>query len=99
MAASQSSDRSAEGLVHLLTPLPDVPAASASFPRPLTSFVGRQREVAAVRDLLRREDVRLVTLTGPGGVGKTRLAVAVAEGLAGAFADGAAFVPLASVRS
>ncbi len=66
-------------------------------PVPLTSFIGRARELAAVAALLREEDVRLVTLTGPGGVGKTRLALRVAEELAPDFADGVAFVPLAPV--
>jgi non-specific serine/threonine protein kinase len=67
-------------------------------PRPLTSFVGREDEVAAVCDLLGRPDVRLVTLSGPGGVGKTRLALRAAEELAPVFTDGAAFVDLAPVR-
>jgi len=66
-------------------------------PSPPTALVGRRLEVAAVDALLRREDVRLVTLTGPGGVGKTRLALAAAEELAGELDDGAVFVDLAPV--
>jgi excisionase family DNA binding protein len=74
-------------------------AWAPSLPTPLTGFVGREREVDALCALLRREDVRLVTLTGPGGVGKTRLALRVASTLQSAFPDGAAFVPLAPVRA
>src|SRR5688572_26154761 len=77
---------------------PDSPGVRlAGVPHPATSFVGREREVATVAALLRHEDVRLLSLTGTGGVGKTRLAVRVAEEVAGAFADGVVFVPLAGI--
>jgi predicted ATPase len=59
--------------------------------------VGREQEIASISDLLLRDDVRLVTLTGPGGVGKTRVALAVAERAQEHFRDGVCFVALATV--
>ena len=64
----------------------------------LTPLIGREGEVELVRRRLRGDDVRLVTLTGPGGTGKTRLAVAVAAAMQDDFADGATFIDLAPIR-
>jgi predicted ATPase/class 3 adenylate cyclase len=66
-------------------------------PLPATSFIGRETEVAEVIGYLLGPDVRLLTLTGPGGVGKTRLALAVTRQLRDGFPAGIAFVPLAPV--
>jgi predicted ATPase/class 3 adenylate cyclase len=64
-----------------------------------TSFLGREHEVQRVADLLRRPEVRFLTLTGPGGTGKTRLALQAAAELLDEFADGVYFVPLASLTN
>lgn len=66
-------------------------------PVPLTPLIGREREVAAICDLLQEARVRLVTLIGPGGVGKTHLGLQVALDLLNDFDDGVCFVPLASI--
>ena len=65
-----------------------------NLPPQLTPMVGREEEMAAVCDLVAREDIRLVTLTGPGGTGKTRLSLQVGTELIDAYPDGVWFVPL-----
>ena len=67
-------------------------------PKPLTSLVGRDRDVQAGVNLMQRGEVRLLTLHGPGGIGKTRLAIEIAERLADVFPDGVWFVGLTETR-
>ena len=79
-------------------PLRTLDARPHNLPAQATPLVGRERELKAVRDLVLRQDTRLVTLTGPGGTGKTRLALQVAAEVIDVFRDGVFFVNLTSVR-
>jgi predicted ATPase/transcriptional regulator with XRE-family HTH domain len=80
----------------------NAPPRSATLPTPPTALVGREHDVAAVMHLVRRgvetSGSRLVTLLGPGGIGKTRLALAVAAAIQPAFPDGVVFVDLSTLR-
>ena len=87
-----------EGLRAEFPPVKSLGAAS-SLPVPATALVGRDGELAALTNLLRAPDTRLVTLTGAGGSGKTRLAIALATEQVGMFPDGVYFVSLAEVGS
>jgi len=85
-----------EGLVSEFPPLRSQRPAASRLPTPLSCFVGRERELGEVRAELSR--TRLLTLTGPGGIGKTRLSLQAAAESGPDFADGVFFVPLAQVR-
>jgi predicted ATPase len=75
-------------------PAMQVETRPTNLPVSRTGFVGREREAVVARELLMRQEVRLLTVTGPGGIGKTRLAVEVASGLAEQFPGGIYFVAL-----
>jgi predicted ATPase/class 3 adenylate cyclase len=86
----------ADGLPDDLPPPRSLGVGVTNLPTQLTSFIGRDEETARVREIL--TDHRIVTLTGPGGTGKTRLSLHVAEGAMAAFPDGIWFVPLGQIR-
>ena len=78
-------------------PLKTLDTRFNNLPTSLTPLIGREQEVAAVCAQLQRPEIRLVTLLGPGGIGKTRLSVQIAAEMEADFAHGVCFVPLASV--
>ncbi|HET7481727.1 MAG TPA: DUF4062 domain-containing protein [Actinomycetota bacterium] len=74
-------------------------ARTSRLPIQPTDFIGRESEITQIAALLDRDDVKMVTLVGPGGIGKTRIAIEVAQHLEDAFEDGLRFVPLAAFRN
>ncbi|MCI0435179.1 MAG: tetratricopeptide repeat protein [Gemmatimonadetes bacterium] len=86
-----------DGLRSEFPPPRSLGAKRLNFPATPTRLIARESEISAIRAILRSEGVRLVTLTGPGGTGKTRLGIAIADTAADDFRDGAVFVPLSSL--
>ena len=91
---SQSAESPAHGTV---TRIPTA-GLHHNLPAQPTPFIGRKKEITAARELLHREDVRLLTLTGAGGTGKTRLALQVVTDMSNGFRDGIYFVDIAPIR-
>ncbi len=82
-----------------LEPSAEIPSPCGYLPTPGTPFIGRAVEIEQIVQLASDPETHLLTLTGPGGTGKTRLSIQVAAQMAEAFQDGAWFIPLATVQS
>ena len=87
----------ADGLIQQFPPLRSLDDRPTNLPPDVTPLIGREREIRAIDAMLRRDGLRMLTLTGPGGSGKTRLALEVARGLLGDYPDGVYLVSLATV--
>ena len=87
-----------DGLPNDFPPLATLDNRPTNLPAQPNAFIGRERELAETRALLERDDVRLLTLIGPGGTGKTRLALQLAADVVERFANGVFFVSLAPIR-
>lgn len=86
-------------LPNTFPPLKSLDARPNNLPAQTTSFVGREQDIEDLSALIRRNGVRLITITGPGGIGKTRLTLQAAANVSDEFSDGLFFVPLAAVES
>jgi predicted ATPase/DNA-binding CsgD family transcriptional regulator len=98
MSASQSPDPSGPALQPTALVRP-ITVGGTTLPHPWTKLIGRDQEVAGIAAILRDPAVRLLTLTGPGGVGKTRLAIAAASDITDVFPDGVVFIDISPVRN